>query len=210
MGGTLASENRLAISRLAREDRLAGSLNGIEKDEAELLEGFRRGDVSAFERLFEAHGMRMKSVAANLLGSVTDAEDAVQESFLKVYRGAASFRGASRPSTWLYRVLLNTCYDLLRRRRRRAETPPPEPEGAARTAPVNDHPLRLDLEAAVARLAPRRRTAFLLFEVEGLTHREVGEILGVSEGNARGLLFEAKRELQRLLSRSRPAREARA
>ncbi|HSS45175.1 MAG TPA: sigma factor, partial [Thermoanaerobaculia bacterium] len=80
---------------MARENRLAGSVNGPqnENDEAELLQACRRGDVSAFERLFEAHGLRMKSVAANLLGNVSDAEDAVQESFLKVYRGAASFRG---------------------------------------------------------------------------------------------------------------------
>ncbi|HSS44249.1 MAG TPA: RNA polymerase sigma factor [Thermoanaerobaculia bacterium] len=211
MGDALALENGLPNAGLGREDRLAGSANDPQNknDEAELLEGCRRGDASAFERLFEAHGMRMKSVAANLLGNVSDAEDAVQESFLKVYRGAASFRGASRLSTWLYRVLLNTCYDLLRRRLRHPESAPEAGQAELRAA-GDDHPLRLDLEAAVARLAPRRRMAFLLFEVEGFSHREVGEILGVPEGNSRVLLHEAKRELQRLLSPRGSAREARA
>jgi len=213
--GALALENGLPTPGRRREDRLAVSSEGpstatsTDSDEARLLEGCRRGDLSAFERLFEAHGSRMKSIAANLLGNVSDAEDAVQESFLKVYRGAASFRGASRLSTWLYRVLLNSCYDLLRRKARHSEPQPAQTSRAVFLAPEEDHPLRLDLEAAVARLAPRRRMAFLLVEVEGFSHREVGEILGVRETNSRVLLHEAKRDLQRLLSAGGAAREAR-
>ena len=183
-------------------------------DEARLLEGCRAGDVSAFERLYELHGARMKSVAANLLGNVADAEDAVQESFLKIYRGAAAFRGTARLSTWIYRVLVNTCYDLLRRRRRRpaevasdSASPRREPELAA---PVSDHPLRLSLEACVKDLDPRRRAAFVLFDVEGFTHREVGDALGVPEGTSRALVFEARRELQRLLARRGVVAGARA
>lgn len=147
----------------------------------------------------------MKGVAANLLGNVSDAEDAVQESFLKIYRGAAAFRGTARLSTWIYRVLVNTCYDLLRRRRRRPREVAPvaassrgEPELAA---PVSDHPLRLSLESCVKDLDPRRRAAFVLFDVEGFTHREIGDVLGVPEGTSRALVFEARRELQRVLSR---------
>ena len=67
--------------------------------EAELLEGARRGDVSAFERLFQTHGARMKSLAANLLGSASEAEDADQETCLKIYRAAASFRGSATVSS---------------------------------------------------------------------------------------------------------------
>ena len=89
--------------------------------EDQLLESCRRGDVAAFERLYRMHGERMKSVALNLLRRESDAEDAVQETFLKVYRGAASFRGGAALSTWIYRILVNTCYDLLRRRKRRPE-----------------------------------------------------------------------------------------
>ncbi len=147
----------------------------------------------------------MKSLAANLLGSREDAEDAVQETFLKIYRGASSFRGAAKLSTWTYRILVNACLDLRRRRGRApvAASPRETREDAQRDfpAPAADHPLRMDLEASVARLEETHRTAFLLFEVEGFTHREVGEILGVPEGKSRTLLFESKRELQRLLRR---------
>ena len=183
-------------------------------DDARLLEECRSGNVSAFERLYERHGARMKSIAANLLGNVTDAEDAVQDCFLKIYRGSSSFRGDARFSTWIYRVLVNSCYDMLRQRRRRPvetrvdvkayETDPDL------SAAVSDHPLRLSLEACVRDLDPRRRAAFLLFAVEGFTHREVGEILGVPEGTSKTLLFEARRDLQRSLARKGVARSAEA
>jgi RNA polymerase sigma-70 factor (ECF subfamily) len=210
-----ALENRRLVSDVQREGPLAeqSEVPRASDPEAELLGACRRGDLSAFERLYETHGTRMKSLAMNLLNNRSDAEDAVQETFLKIYRAAASFRGSAKLSTWTYRVLVNTCYDVLRRRVRATGTT----EGAGATeavldarAPEADHPLRMDLEASLAVLKPKHRTAFLLFEVEGFTHREVGDILGVSEGTSRGLLFEARRELQRLLFRTRSAREARA
>lgn len=200
-------ENRSPVSSFAKEALLPESERPGEQrdDETRLLEECRAGSVEAFERLYELHGARMKSIAANLLGSVADAEDAVQDCFLKVYRGAASFRGDSRFSTWIYRVLVNSCYDTLRQRRRRPVEARPEkwapetdPELAA---PASDHALRLSLEACVRDLDPRRRAAFLLFAVEGFTHREVGDILGVPEGTSKTLLFEAKRELQRRLAK---------
>lgn len=200
-------EDRSPVSLVAKEGNLEDSdrPGGPRDDEDQLLEGCRAGNVSAFERLYEMHGARMKSVAANLLGNIADAEDAVQDCFLKVYRGAASFRGASRLSTWIYRVLVNSCYDMLRKRRRRpveVHSEEPATETARESAaPPSDHPLRLSLEACVQDLDPRRRAAFLLFEVEGFTHREVGDILGVPEGTSKTLLFEARRELQRVLTR---------
>jgi len=188
--------------------------DGLDVSEDELLESCRRGDVRAFERLYEEHGTRMKSLARNLLGHQTDAEDAVQETFLKVYRGAASFRGSAALSTWIYRILVNTCYDVLRRRKRRGEEAL-EPAGpsvgassaseahraAAASAVVasGDHPLRLAIEQSLSLLAPRQRTVFLLSAVEGFSHREIAQVLDVTEGASRTLLFEAKRKLQELL-----------
>jgi len=170
--------------------------------------------VDAFERLYALHGARMKSIARNLLGHESDAEDAVQEAFLKVYRGAGSFRGTASVSTWIYRILVNTCYDALRRRKRRSEdaltleTPmgTGKGEGARETAPgaagataPGDHPLRIAIEQGVARLKPRQRDVFLLSAVEGFSHREISEVLDIPEGTSRTLLFEAKRHLQELL-----------
>ena len=145
----------------------------------------------------------MKSVAANLLRNPADAEDAVQDAFVKVFRGAAAFRGKARFSTWIYRILLNTCYDALRGRRRRPadDSEARESEPARLAAPAVDHPLRLDLEESVAGLAEKPRTVFLLAAVEGFSHAEIGEILGVPEATSRTLLFEARRALQRSLWR---------
>jgi RNA polymerase sigma-70 factor (ECF subfamily) len=140
----------------------------------------------------------MKSIALNLLASPADAEDAVQEAFLKVYRGAARFRGGSTVATWLYRILVNTCYDLMRKGRRRPEAPLP-----ARVAMAPGHgsdpALRLSIEMALRRLPARERATFLLCEVEGFSHREAGQILEVNENASRTLLFRAKRALQQAL-----------
>jgi len=171
--------------------------------ENELLEGCRAGDLDAFEKLYERHASRMKSIALNLLGNVADAEDAVQEAFLKIYRGARSFRGSAAFSTWVYRVVVNTCYDALRRRRTRPAGPSLETtdgRDVAAPSPASDHPLRLTLEKSVGRLKPKHRAVFLLFEVEGFSHGEIARILGIPEGTSKTFLFEAKKKLQRWLA----------
>jgi RNA polymerase sigma-70 factor (ECF subfamily) len=174
------------------------------------VEGLRQGSLPAYERLYALHGERMKSIAANLLGNAADAEDAVQEAFLKAYRGAATFRSGASVSTWLYRILLNACYDQLRGRRRRAESPLPESDAGSFPAPRQDHPLRLAIESALSRLPERERAAFLLCEVEGFSHREAADILEVPEATSRTLLYRARRELQRGLSASGAFRPAEA
>jgi RNA polymerase sigma-70 factor (ECF subfamily) len=171
--------------------------------EADVVQGCRSGSLPAFERLYELYGARMKSVACNLLGNSADAEDAVQDAFLKIFRSVEHFKGDSALSTWIYRILVNACYDLMRKRRRRQEEANPAAEQRSPTTPAvgaPDHPLRLALEKSLARLKPRNRTVFLLFEVEGLKHREIAEVLDIPEGTSKNLLFEAKRELHRLLA----------
>lgn len=149
----------------------------------------------------------MKSIARNLLGNVADAEDAVQESFLKIFRGAKTFRGGAAFSTWIYRITVNTCYDVLRRRKSRPSGSSLEAEDGRQVLagpPGSDHPLRLALEKSVARLEPRHRAVFLLFEVEGFTHGEIAQILGIPEGTSKTFLFDAKKKLQKWLA-ARPA-----
>jgi RNA polymerase sigma-70 factor (ECF subfamily) len=156
-----------------------------------------------FEELYRSQGPRMKSVAYNILGNVTDAEDAVQEAFLRAYRGLGSFKGTARPSTWVYRILVNACHDIGRQRRRRrdeTELGPEERLPITTALPAGDAPLRVTLQKAVAGLRPRPRDVFLLFEVEGFLHREIAEILDIAEGTTKALLFEAKRELQSALA----------
>ena len=178
---------------------------GPDPSERALVDGLRSGALSAFEDLYRKHAARMKSMAFNLLGNSTDAEDAVQEAFLRVYRHRSSFRGHARLSSWLFRVLINACHDLGRQRRRHRETT--DLDSAAPLlppAPQVDHPLRLTLERGLAGLSDRQRLVFLLFEVEGFRHREIAEILDIAEGTSKYALFEAKRQLQAVVQPARP------
>jgi RNA polymerase sigma-70 factor (ECF subfamily) len=173
------------------------------------VDRLRQRSLPAFERLYALHGDRMKSIAANLLGSTVDAEDAVQEAFLKAYRGAPAFRSGASVATWLYRILVNTCRDQLRGRCRHPEAPLLDAV-AATQADRGDHSLRLSIESALSRIPERERVAFLLCEVEGFSHREASEILDVPEATSRTLLFRAKRQLREGLSATGAFRPAEA
>jgi len=160
---------------------------------ASLASECQSGDIRAFERLYQAQGSRMKSIAYYLLGSIPDAEDAVQEAFIRIYRGVSTFRDEAGFSTWIYRILVNTCHDLRRKKQRHPEAPPAD-------SPYQENvPLAVALEQALAQLDERHRMTFLLFEAEGFTHAEIAAILGVTETNSRYLLHQAKRELQKIL-----------
>jgi RNA polymerase sigma-70 factor (ECF subfamily) len=200
-------EKVLIFQPVAQETGLSHSLRpaAVEGD-WESVEACKSGALSAFDKLYQQHGSRMKSIACNLMGNTADAEDAVQETFLKVYRNVKSFQGQSLFSTWIYRILINTCIDMKRKRRPQEVSQVEVPEKDAQpTSTVSNHPLRLTLEKLLGRLDSRLRHVFVLFEVEGFKHAEIAEILGVSEAASKHALFEAKRELRELLTKSRGA-----
>jgi RNA polymerase sigma-70 factor, ECF subfamily len=165
-------------------------------DDRRLAAACASGDTSAFEQLYRGFGERMKSIAYNYLGNITDAEDAVQETFVKIHRSASGFTGDAAFSTWLYRILVNTCNDALRKRRRRPQESPIEELAVERPATTVDEAKRMTLRKLLAELPEQRRTVFMLFEVEGLTHAEIAGILGISEGNSKWILFSTKKQLQ--------------
>lgn len=167
-------------------------------DDQRLATGCAAGDTKVFEEIYGRFGERMKSVAWSHLGNVSDAEDAVQETFLKIHRAATTFTGEASFSTWAYRILVNTCYDALRRRKRRVEETNLDDavETAERTAPSVDDTKRIALRRMLDELPEQRRAVFTLFEIEGLSHAEIAEILGISEGNSKWILFATKKELQ--------------
>jgi len=179
-------------------------------EDATLAAGCQSGDLHAYERLYTLHGVRMKNLARNILGSMVDAEDAVQETFLKVQRSITSFRGQSSFATWTYRILINTCYDARRSRLRKKEvaanddaeeTPRPEPR-----APAAHPTLRMALERALARLTRHQRDVFLLYEVEGFRHAEIAAMLDTTETASKNTLFQAKKNLREMLEPPRPDR----
>lgn len=168
-------------------------------NEKELLAACRRHDIRAFEQVYLAHGGRLKSLAYQILGNRSDAEDAVQETFLKLYRGIEAFQGQSSLGTWLCRILINACYDLARKRKREAQPEAGHTESGTR----NQLPLKVALDDALRRIHPRQRMVFLLFEVEGMKHSEIAAILEIPEGTSKAWLFEAKKELKRMLTEIR-------
>ncbi len=166
--------------------------------DAELLESCKRGEVRAFERLYLLYAARMKSLAFHLLASRGDAEDAVQETFLKVYKAVAGFEGNSALSTWIYRILINCCHDAMRKRQRLAES-----QILTEIRTDSKLAMKVALERALQTLNERHRLVFLMFEVEGLKHSEIAGVLEVPEGTSRAWLFEAKRTLKKMLTEPR-------
>lgn len=175
-------------------------------DDRRLAAACAAGESKVFEEIYRRFGDRMKSVAWNHLGNVADAEDAVQETFLKVHRAASTYTGEASFSTWLFRILVNTCFDALRKRKRRIDEAPIEDkvETVERTAPNVDDAKRITLRKLLDELPERNRTVFTLFEIEGLSHAEIGEILGISEGNSKWILFSTKKELQEKWKKTKP------
>src|SRR5579859_7851047 len=183
-------------------------------EDSGLAAACRAGDLRGFERLYQLHGSRMKSIARNLLGTASDAEDAVQDTFLKIQRSIASFRGQSSFATWSYRILINTCYDARRSRMRKKEVAQEEPDEvkthAEPRAAVSHPALRIALERALSQLTRHQRDVFLLYEVEGFRHSEIATILEISETASKNTLFQAKRNLRVMLEAPRSsAAEAR-
>jgi RNA polymerase sigma-70 factor, ECF subfamily len=197
-----------------RSSSPAADLSSLATDDAALAAACQSGDLRAFERLYHLHGSRMKSVARNLLNSAADAEDAIQDTFLKIQRGIASFRGQSSFATWSFRILINTCYDARRSRLRKKEVAHEEPgETPTRPEPraASAHPtLRIALERALSQLTRHQRDVFLLYEVEGFRHSEIAAILEISEAASKNTLFQAKKNLRQMLEAPRSsAAEAR-
>lgn len=165
-------------------------------DDRRLAEACADGDPLVFEEIYRRFGTRLKSIALHHLGNTSDAEDAVQETFIKVHRGARSFTGDAAFATWLYRIMINTCYDMLRRRKRRPEESPIDDAPVTRTAPAVDDMKRIALRRMIDALPEQRKTVFTLFEIEGLSHAEIASILNITEGNSKWILFATKKELQ--------------
>jgi RNA polymerase sigma-70 factor (ECF subfamily) len=165
--------------------------------------GIRAEDerLGLLEQLYRTHAARLKSVAWHMLGNRQDAEDAVQETFVKAHRAVEGFKGQSGIGTWLCRILINVCHDLRRRRGREAESG--ESALAEHPAPGHEPSLKVALETALQRIPPKHRMVFLMFEAEGMRHAEIAEVLEIPEGTSKAWLFEAKKELKRMLSEAR-------
>ena len=158
----------------------------------------KRETTADFSEIYRQFSGPLYGTAMRMLRRPEEAEDAMQEAFLTLYRKAPGLEGPHL-GAWLHRVLVNECIDRVRRGKRWRTTGVDEDLGLA--PPPHDGQ-KLDLENAVASLPEKARLVFLLHDVEGFKHREMTEMLDLSEGTTKSQLFRARRMLREFMSRA--------
>ena len=173
----------------------------MSRPDAELVARCRAGDSDAFEALYREHSPRLYALARRMTGSSPESEDLLQEIFLQVHRKLDSFRGDAALGTWLYRLAVRQCLDFLRSRqgRMRAASSPIEDEASYMPSTRETPGARIDIDRAVARLPDGCRIAFVLHDVEGLEHKQISDMLGMSEGTSKSQVFKARMKLRAML-----------
>jgi RNA polymerase sigma-70 factor (ECF subfamily) len=185
-------------------------------DEAALVSGLRAGSPEAFERIVRQFGPGMLSVARRILRDDDEAREAVQEAFISAYRARRRFEGASRLSTWLHRIAVNSALIRLRRRRRRPEEPlddllpafAADGHHAERLASWAEPPdvaleraeTRALIRDAINRLPDNYRVVLLLRDIEQLTTAETAEALGLTPNAVKIRLHRARLALRTLIA----------
>ena len=174
--------------------------------EAEIIDRAKKGDDMCFKLLYDSHKRRVYSLCFRMVGQTETAEDLTQDAFLQLHRKIASFRGESAFSTWLHRLTVNIVLMHVRKKRLLEvsldETLDPNDEGGPqKDFGVEDTSLmgsvdRVTLERAIECLPDGYRIIFVLHDVEGYEHNEIGEMLGCSVGNSKSQLHKARIKLR--------------
>jgi len=172
-----------------------------------LAERCQAGVPGAFDEVYRTHAPRLFGLACRLVGR-TDAEDLLQEIFLAAHRKLRLYKGQASLGTWLYRLGTNLCLDHLRSRGARFAqvTDPLDDERDApdlKRGGVLGAVDRLDLERALAELPAGCRAVFVLHDVEGFEHKEIGAMLDIADGTSKSQLHKARMRLRQALRRAR-------
>lgn len=178
------------------------------EQELAVIRRVQRGDASAFEYLVAAYEKNVYNLALRMTGSPEDAEDMAQEAFLKAYSSLGSFRGDSKFSVWLYRIVSNVCLDFLRKQKKTQSfslsMEDDDGEEAELELPDLSSLPEEELEKKLTREAVRRglaqlpedaRQILLLREIQGLSYEEIGETLGLEPGTVKSRIFRARKKL---------------
>ena len=170
----------------------------------DLVRRFLSGDRTAFAALVERHERRVYNLALRMTGREEDARDATQDALLTVLKKLSSFRGEAAFTTWLHRVTVNACYDVLRKRQRAPlldrgddDRPPLEPPPAPDHADASD--LSIDVQQALTQVPEDFRVVMILHDVQDLPHEEVAAILSIPIGTVKSRLHRGRIALARAL-----------
>ncbi len=194
----------------------AGARPEARVDDRLLVEQARRGNQRAFQGLVERYQRKVYALALGLLRDPDEARDTAQEAFLKVHQHLDGFQGSASFYTWIYRITVNLCIDQLRKAGRGGkvefdeaaqfqEVGSPADELAPRRLgfdphrALSDKELRQRIQEALGTLSEQHRAVLLLREVDGLSYKEMADILGCAEGTIMSRLFHARKRMQELL-----------
>ena len=171
----------------------------IPHEERALAEAARAGDHDAFAGLVRLHQRRAYLVARAIVTVHEDAEDAVQDGFVRAYQALDRFDPRQAFGPWLNRIVANAALDLVRRRKVRSTEELHDALQSPFRDPGEDAELRSRLADALAELPERARSVIVMHDLEGFTHVEIGEMLGIPGGTARSDLHHARQKLRVLL-----------
>lgn len=179
-----------------------------ELDDRELLARHAAGDRDAFGLVVARHRDRLWRVALRTLGDPDDAADAVQDALLSAYRGAGSFRGDAAVTTWLHRITVNACLDLVRRRASRPSVPLDDEldhvDEVAAPDVLGDRETAAEILAALRQIGPEQAAAVVLVDVEGFPVAQVAEMLDVPVGTVKSRCARGRARLAALLGHLAP------
>ncbi len=185
-------------------------------DERAIIARCLAGERRAYAVLVERYKVLVHDLVSRMLGDTSDAEDIAQDAFVKAYLSLRDFRGESRFSTWVCRIALNRCKDVLRKQRRAPWTRLRHEDGPAVTEVPDDQETAVDsmercerearLHRALARLPVKYREAVVLRHIEGMEFHEIGRVLAIAAGAAKVRAFRGREMLRRILERDGAAR----
>jgi RNA polymerase sigma factor (sigma-70 family) len=170
--------------------------------ESDLISGCIEGNRRMQEELYRRFSPRMYAVCLRYAGNAEEAEDILQEGFIKIFKKLDSFRSEGSFEGWVRRIFVNTAIEHFRRKRYlQPVTEKEENTLEGNYLSVLDNLAERDIMELVAQLSPGYRTVFNMYVVEGYTHKEIGDILGISEGTSKSQLSRAKMILQDLVKK---------
>jgi RNA polymerase sigma-70 factor (ECF subfamily) len=174
----------------------------VMENERGLIQRAMEGDEAAMRSLWTRHAPHIDAVVRRLVGPDLDlAADIAQEVWIQIFRALPQYRGDSQFGTWAHRIAVNRTLNALRKTRRLAKIETEVEEDSASVDPDPDRSLMLaTIENAAAKLSPGARAVFLLHDVEGYTHEEIAQRLGITAGGSKSQLFKARAKLRTLLA----------
>ena len=163
--------------------------------ENEIIEKCKEGELSAYEMIYNRYEQPLLRTALSMLGQRQDAEDAVQMTFIRLYRGIRKFRHEAKFSTYLFRILMNVCFDQIEKKNKmKCQTL--DTVNPSHSSGID---LQLQIKEAIDALPDQQKACFILFSIEERQQSEIAEIMGLSLGGVKSNIHHAKNRLRSML-----------